>query len=1014
MLAAATLALLAFSVSGTRSAVATPEGAITYTVYQSPAAGSVLQVGATLTFRVAVVDAPGTFTGPVVYDLKKPANMSFASFGQQAGNVITACADNVPAAGYLRCTVGGGNSIPAGALVTGTGNEIVLNFAVDAAAAGTTYSDATMQALFSDPGSGFRNAGDAADSAAAGDSLDASVGGLTVPGAGANIAVATAASPATVFEGALSTVSVSFTHAFAPIGPLLQPIEIAVLNGDVQAATISCPGGTGSASLSGNVARCSGSTVASGDAMSVQVRARDTAGGDDVQATVSAPSVGLSGVVQAVGVDEVGLETVTLPSPGASAPPWTTGQVIAVCTMGVVGDVANDAAAGGAQAPGGVAGTSTLVSVTPLAAGDFSVTGPAGAVTFTYLGSAAASCGSGQSGVQFTASSAGSYAVTAAYNGDTTSAGTLAATRGTSTLSLTVQTTNPVPGLTSVSPSSVQAGSAGFTLTVQGSSFVPGSVVRWNGSDRTTSYVSSTQLAASIAPSDVAAAGTATVTVFNPAPGGGQSAGSTFTVTAAPNPAPLISNLVPASVNAGGPGFTITVNGSNFVTGATVTWNGAARTTTYLGPTQLTASVLAGDIAAAGSANVQVVNPAPGGGTSPAAAFGIVAVSNPAPSVSTLAPSSVTAGGPLFTLTVNGASFVPGAVVRWDGADRTTTYLSATQLTASISAADIALATSASVTVFNPGPGGGTSAALTLAVVNGGPTIATIAPSPVTAGGPGFTLTVNGTGFTAGSTVQLNGAARTTAYVSATQLTASLTAADIAVAGSASVTVTTPAPGGGTSAPATLAVDNPAPTVGSLSPAGATAGSGAFTLTVNGSGFVAASKVRWNGADRTTTFVSATQLTAAITAADVTTAGSTNVTVFNPSPGGGVSSATTFSVGASGPTSSDQLVVVAPPAGTKLARSRLAFRATVGTLAPTAVSFVVRRTSDGQYWNGSAGAWQADPYENAATADGGEWRYTVTGEARRLFAALTVEVEARATAGGAPYRSAAKATVDIR
>ncbi len=74
----------------------------------------------------------------------------------------------------------------------------------------------------------------------------------------------------------------------------------------------------------------------------------------------------------------------------------------------------------------------------------------------------------------------------------------------------------------------------------------------------------------------------------------------------------------------------------------------------------------------------------------------------------------------------------------------------------------------------------------------------------------------------------------------------------------------------------------PNPTNNSINPTTAAAGSGAFTLTVNGTNFInGQSIVRWNGTNRTTTFVSSTQLTAAITAADVNTAGTANVTVFN-------------------------------------------------------------------------------------------------------------------------------------
>jgi hypothetical protein len=178
------------------------------------------------------------------------------------------------------------------------------------------------------------------------------------------------------------------------------------------------------------------------------------------------------------------------------------------------------------------------------------------------------------------------------------------------------------------------------------------------------------------------------------------------------------------------------------------------------------------------------------------------------------------------------------------------------------------------------------------------PAISSLAPSSATAGGAGFTLTVNGSGFISASTVQWNGSARTTTFVSATQLTAAITTADIASAGSPSVTVVNPAPGGGTSAAATFTIvtPNPTPAITSLSPNNATVGGAAFTLTVNGSGFISASSVQWNGSARTTTFVSATQISAAITAADIASPGSPSVTVVNPAPGGGTSAPVSFTI----------------------------------------------------------------------------------------------------------------------
>src|SRR5439155_11032187 len=87
--------------------------------------------------------------------------------------------------------------------------------------------------------------------------------------------------------------------------------------------------------------------------------------------------------------------------------------------------------------------------------------------------------------------------------------------------------------------------------------------------------------------------------------------------TSAANPVPLISQpLVPDAAAPGGAGFTLTVNGTGFVSGASVNWNGSARTTTFVSNSQLTASILASDIATANTGSITVMNPSPGGGSS--------------------------------------------------------------------------------------------------------------------------------------------------------------------------------------------------------------------------------------------------------------------------------------------------------------------------------------------------------------------------------------------------------------
>jgi uncharacterized protein (TIGR03437 family) len=84
--------------------------------------------------------------------------------------------------------------------------------------------------------------------------------------------------------------------------------------------------------------------------------------------------------------------------------------------------------------------------------------------------------------------------------------------------------------MTNLSPNPVIAGGQGFTLTVNGKDFISGSTVKWNGNDRATSFVSSTQLTAAISATDIATAGVGRITVFTAAPGGGASNETILTI----------------------------------------------------------------------------------------------------------------------------------------------------------------------------------------------------------------------------------------------------------------------------------------------------------------------------------------------------------------------------------------------------------------------------------------------------------------------------------------------------
>src|SRR5262249_32725183 len=137
-----------------------------------------------------------------------------------------------------------------------------------------------------------------------------------------------------------------------------------------------------------------------------------------------------------------------------------------------------------------------------------------------------------------------------------------AAPGGGTSAAVNLTVTSAVPVMSSISPNSVQAGSAAITLTVNGSNFISGSVVQVNGSSRTTTFVSSTQLKAAIPASDLAVGALLSITVFTS--GGGTSSAVTLTVT---NPVPSISNISPSTTLVLGNSFTLTVNGSGFTKG---------------------------------------------------------------------------------------------------------------------------------------------------------------------------------------------------------------------------------------------------------------------------------------------------------------------------------------------------------------------------------------------------------------------------------------------------------------
>ncbi len=94
----------------------------------------------------------------------------------------------------------------------------------------------------------------------------------------------------------------------------------------------------------------------------------------------------------------------------------------------------------------------------------------------------------------------------------------------------TASITNPTPTITTFSPTSASAEGSNFTLTINGSNFIASTTVMFNGSQKTVTLVSANQLTIPILASDIATEGTSTITVTNPAPGGGTATSTNFVV----------------------------------------------------------------------------------------------------------------------------------------------------------------------------------------------------------------------------------------------------------------------------------------------------------------------------------------------------------------------------------------------------------------------------------------------------------------------------------------------------
>ena len=327
------------------------------------------------------------------------------------------------------------------------------------------------------------------------------------------------------------------------------------------------------------------------------------------------------------------------------------------------------------------------------------------------------------------------------------------------------------PTISALSPDNGPV-SGGTPITITGSGFVPGPELLINGLTATAiTVVSVTQITA-VTPAS-GTTGLKTVKLTNP---DGQNIAGSFTY----NPLPSFSAVDPNNGPVSG-GTSITINGTSFVSGASVTIDATMVNATFINDTRLTAVTPAGSL---GLKNVTVTNPDKGllllTGAFTYNALPVI--------TSPLSPNNGRSTGG-NAITINGSGFVSGAAVKIGGNSVTGLSISAGQITGTSPAGTIG---SQAVTVTNPDGGYGELAGGF--TYNPLPTVTSVSP----AYGPQTTvLTIAGTGFMANAVVTIPGATVSAIAIDSPSQIRVLTHASPA-SGAKDVTVTNPDAGSAT------------------------------------------------------------------------------------------------------------------------------------------------------------------------------------------------------------------------
>jgi hypothetical protein len=176
---------------------------------------------------------------------------------------------------------------------------------------------------------------------------------------------------------------------------------------------------------------------------------------------------------------------------------------------------------------------------------------------------------------------------------------------------------------------------------------------------------------------------------------------------------PRIHSLSPSEATEDGPGTVIGIEGENFVEGAVALWNGDPLTTSVIDDDLLLCTIEASNVLQDGTATIRVQNP----GLEDAPSNGLTfLIKNPAPEITSLAPSEATEGSSGI-ISVIGEDFDDGAVALWNGEPKTTSVFGSSLLMFTVDSSDLPAVRDVGVSVVNPDPSEGPSNVMTFTIL---------------------------------------------------------------------------------------------------------------------------------------------------------------------------------------------------------------------------------------------------------------------------------------------------------